>query len=141
MKRLAAALVVLALAAAGAWPQTRVNDKDIQVMMSNLKSDTARFRSAFNESVKKTTIRHTSREKDSKALVTNFKARVDATYQTFKSTKKADTELPLVIQSATQIDKLLQEVSFSDATNSSWGKVKTELRQLSDAYGVQNPMS
>jgi hypothetical protein len=141
MKRLAAAFILLCFVGITASPQTRVNDKDIQVMMANLKSDTGRFRTAFNESVKKTTIRRTSREKDSKALVTNFKARVDATYQTFRNTKKADTELPLVIQSATQIDSLLREVSFSDATNASWAKVKTELRQLSDAYGVQNPIS
>jgi hypothetical protein len=139
MKALAAVAVSLLLITGwSASAQNRVNDKDIQIMMNNIKSDSGRFRTAFKNSVKKTTIRHTSREKDSKNLVTNFKARVDGMYQTFRSTKKADTALPLVIDTASQIDKLLREISFDEATNSSWAKVKTELKQLADAYGIQD---
>jgi hypothetical protein len=41
-------------------------------MMNNLKSDAGRFRSAFNNSVKSSTIRHTSRAKDSRNLVQGF---------------------------------------------------------------------
>ena len=142
MKALAALAVSLLLSTGwSASAQNRVNDKDIQIMMNNIKSDSGRFRTAFNNSVKKTTIRHTSREKNSKNLVANFKARVDGMYQTFKSTKKADTALPLVIDTASQIDKLLKEISFDEATNASWAKVKTELKQLADAYGVQDTMT
>jgi hypothetical protein len=141
MKALAALAVSLLLSTGwSASAQNRVNDKDIQIMMNNIKSDSRRFRTAFNNSVKKTTIRHTSREKNSKNLVANFKARVDGMYQTFKSTKKADTALPLVIDTASQIDKF-KEISFDEATYASWAKVKTELKQLADAYGVQDTMT
>ena len=95
MKHLAGLAVCLFfIAGSGASAQNGVNDKDIQIMMSNLKSDTGRFRSAFNESVKKTTIRHTSREKESKNLVTNFKGQVDGTYQTFKAQRKRTPTYP-----------------------------------------------
>jgi hypothetical protein len=132
MKRLAGvAVCLLFIASFAGSAQNRVNDKDIQIMMNNLKSDSGRFRSAFNDSVKKSTIRRTSREKESKSLVTN---------QSFKTTKKADTQLALVIDTAGQIDKLLRDVFFDEATNSSWAKVKVEIRQLADAYGVQDPL-
>lgn len=135
-----AALFLVCAAGSNVSAQTRVNDKDIEVMMNNLKSDTGRFRSVFNQAIGKTTIRHTSRAKDSKSLVTNFNNQVAGTYQTFKNTRKADAQLPLVIDTAGQINTLLQDVSFGDATDAAWAKVKTELKQLTDAYGVANPM-
>jgi membrane-bound lytic murein transglycosylase B len=113
------AVGLLSLAATFASAQTRVNDKDIAAMMNNLKSDTNLFRSAFNTSVKKSTIRKTSKEKDSKALVQSFDNQVQAMQRTFKEKKAADAQ-----------------VSIDDRTNTIWAKVKTELNQLATAYGV-----
>src|SRR6266849_7547214 len=96
-------------------------------MMGNMRSDTERFRSAFNDSVKKSTIRGTSREKDSKNLVTSFKNQVETMHRNFKDRQKADAELPVVLTTSNQIDQLLHDISFDDRTNSIWAKVKTEL--------------
>ena len=126
----------------GAWfapAQTRVNDKDIATMMSNLKSDAGRFRSAFDNSVKSSTIRHTSQEKGSRILVKRFEDQAKGMLDHFKSHQKADAELSLVISASNQIDQLLHDVSFDDRTNSAWNKVRIELGQLADAYGVQPP--
>lgn len=117
----------------------RVNDKDIESMMSNLKSDSGRFRSAFNNSVKSSTIRHTSQEKDSKNLVQGFENQTKDMLDHFKSHQKADAELTSVINTSNQIDQLLHDVSFDDRTNSAWNKVRVELNQLAEAYGVPAP--
>jgi hypothetical protein len=53
--------------------------------------------------------------------------------------QKADAELPVVLTTSGQIDQLLHDISCDDRTNSIWAKVKTELGQLADAYGVQVP--
>jgi hypothetical protein len=133
------ASLLIFLGASFAPAQTRVNDKDIETMMSNLKSDAGRFRSAFDNSVKSSTIRHTSQAKDSKTLVQRFENQTKGMLDHFKSHQKADTELSLVIGTSNQIDQLLHDVSFDDRTNSAWNKVRVELGQLADAYGVQPP--
>jgi hypothetical protein len=117
----------------------RVNDKDIEIMMNNLKSDTGRFRSAFDNSVKSSTIRHTSQAKDSRNLVQGFENQTKVMLDHFKSHQKADAELSSVISTSDQIDQLIHDVSFDDRTNSAWNKVRVELGQLADAYGVQPP--
>jgi hypothetical protein len=139
MKRfvwLASMLVVFGAALA---PSQRVNDKDIETMMSNLKSDAGRFRSTFNNSVKSSTIRHTSQAKDSKILVQRFENQTKGMLDHFKRHQKADAELSSVINIANQINQLLHDVRFDDRTNASWDKVRVELGQLADAYGVQPP--
>jgi hypothetical protein len=108
-------------------------------MMNNLKSDAGRFRSAFDNSVKSSTIRHTSRAKDSKVLVQRCENQTKAMLDPFKSHQKADAEVSLVISTSNQIDQLIHEVSFDDRTNSAWNKVRVELAELADAYGVQPP--
>jgi hypothetical protein len=119
--------------------QNRVNDKDIAAMMNNLKSDTKDFRSVFDSSVKKTSIRNTSKENDSKALVKLFDNQVQVMQKDFKDPQKADSELPVAINTANQIDLMLHQVSFDDRTNSAWAKAKTQLSQLAAAYGLKPP--
>ena len=108
---IAVGLLLLSLAATFASAQTRVNDKDIAAMMNNLKSDTNLFRSAFNTSVKKSTIRKTSKEKDSKALVQSFDNQVQAMQRTFKEKETADAQVSIVMNSGGQIDQLVRTVS------------------------------
>ena len=58
MKRLLVVASMLILLGASFATAQRVNDKDIETMMNNLKADAGRFRSAFDNSVKSSTIRH-----------------------------------------------------------------------------------
>jgi hypothetical protein len=54
----------------------------------------------------------------------------------FKAHQKADVELPIVVSASNQIDQLMRDVAFDDRTNTAWTKVKSEVSQLSDAYGL-----
>ena len=136
MKGIVILALLVSLGAAFAPAQTRTNDKDILAMMNNLKSDAKKFQSAFNSSVGKSQIRKTSREKDSKTLVKNFQNQIQAMTSNFKTHRKADVELPIVVSSSNQIDQLMRDVAFDDRTNTAWTRVKSEVTQLSDAYGL-----
>jgi hypothetical protein len=139
MKRLLVIASMFLFLGVSLAPAQRANDKDIETMMNNLKADTGRFRSAFDNSVKSSTIRHTSRAKDSTNLVEHFENQTKDMLDHFKAHQKADAELSLVISTSDEIDQLMHEVSFDDRTNSAWSKVRVELGQLADAYGVQPP--
>jgi len=118
--------------------QGRINDKDVETLMKNLKEDAKHFRSSFNSAVRKTTIRKTSKEKDGKALVAQFQKQTEQMLNTFKSKKKADQALTTVLGTSGQIDQFLASSPLDDSTTSQWAKVKTELATLSKEFEVKS---
>jgi hypothetical protein len=119
--------------------QTRMTDKDVVNMMKNLVNDTKQFQSLFNSAISKSTIRKTSQEKDAKATVQSFRNQTVSMLQTFQSKKKADTTLPLVLDSSQKIDKWLADVPLNSSVTTQWGKVKAELSTLSVQFNIPAP--
>jgi len=128
------ALVAPFFSVSPACGQTRLSDKDLEQRIKNLNEDIKKFRSSFNSSVSKTSIRKTTQEKDAKNLVANFQQQSNSLYQTFKKSKKGDPYLQNCLDSATQIDKLLQSTQFDSNTTSQWAKIKPQLNDLAVAF-------
>jgi hypothetical protein len=136
-------LVVLAalawfLATPLARAQGRINDKDLETLMRNLKEDAKSFRPVFTSALKKSTIRKTSQEKDAASLANRFEKQTEAMLNRFKSTKKADNELSVVRSSADQLSQIVRSMNLGPKTNSRWDKIEAELQQISGAFGIQN---
>jgi hypothetical protein len=121
----------------GARAQSRINDKDLENLMRNLKDDAKSFRPAFESDLKKSTIRKTSREKDARELAARLEKQSDSMLNHFKSTKKADADLPAVRSTAQQIDAVVRQLNLGPQTTSRWNKIQTELQQVSSAFGIQ----
>jgi hypothetical protein len=68
--------------------------------------------------ISESTIRKTTQEKDAKALVTQFQKQTEGMLNEFKSTKKVDSALPLVLDSAAKIEKLKSTVPFGPTADS-----------------------
>ena len=119
--------------------QTRMTDKDIVNLMKNLVNDTKQFQSLFNSAISKSTIRKTSQEKDAKATVQSFHNQTVSMLQTFQSKKKADTTLPIVLDSSQKIDKWLVDVPLNGSVTTQWAKVKSELATLSNQFNIPAP--
>jgi hypothetical protein len=122
-----------------ATAQSRMSDKDIEHMMKNLKSDSKQFQSFFNSAISKSTIRKTTQEKDAKTLVKNFRNQTEGMLSTFQRQKRADSSLPLVLDSSQKIDKVLADVSLNASVTSQWAKVKSELGTLAEQFNVPGP--
>jgi hypothetical protein len=118
--------------------QGRMSDKDIEALMKNLKEDTKKFRSVFNSAVGKSTIRKTTQEKDAKAAAEHLEKQTESMLNQFQSKKKADG-LSSVLATSGQIDKVLTATPMGGETESQWSKVKTELKTLSQQFGVEAP--
>ena len=121
--------------------QSRVNDRDMESMMRNLKDDAKSFQPGFNDAVKRSVIRKTSQEKDAKDLVGRFVKQTDAMLNNFKRSRKADRDLPLVLGTAAQIDRIISTISLNPQTNSRWEKIRVELRQVANANGMADPLT
>ena len=133
---LVATLLFSGLSLTDARAQNRMSDKDVEATMKNLTEDAKSFRSAFDSSVGKSTIRKTSREKDAKAQVKSFEDQTQTLLNQFKNSKQANDYLPSVMDTAGQIDMLLRDVQLDSSTTMRWSKVRADLDQLAAAHGL-----
>src|ERR1700742_2131300 len=130
-------LTIALLLSAGALStaaQDRLSDKDVANMMNNLKNDAKNFRPVWNRALSKSTIRKTSREKDARNLATQFQNQTEGMLRQFQSNKTADQSLPLVQQTARNIEQVKSDVSLGPTVDTQWTKIRTELDQISQAF-------
>lgn len=120
--------------------QTRVNDHDMEAMMRNLHADSQSFQSAFKDSIRKSTVRGTSEEKQDREMVGQFVKQTEQMLNQFKKTKQTGSALPATLDTAARIDKVVSSVQLDAKTTARWQKVRTELDQLAKAAGVENPL-
>lgn len=136
----AGVLLVVVLTPALCNAQTRVNDKDMQNLMRNLRDDAKSFQPSFEDAIKHSIIRKTSREKDAKELAARFVKQTEAMLNNFKRSRSAEQTLPNVLATATQINRIVSEVALNPQTASRWEKVRAELREISNANGTPDPL-
>jgi hypothetical protein len=115
--------------------QSRWDDKDLQQMLENLSSDAKSFRSAFDDALKQSTIRNTSRQKDAEKLAMAFEKQTVGIDHQFKHTKKVPG-LQEVSATADQIEKLISELQLDGKTTVEWQKIKPELEQIEGAFDL-----
>ncbi|HEX6770775.1 MAG TPA: hypothetical protein VF126_02030 [Acidobacteriaceae bacterium] len=139
------AMAVVLLLTAGwgvaARAQGRVNDKDLARMLENVNHDAQPFRKSFDSAMKKSTIRGTSQEKDARGLAATFEDQSKHALVTFRKHKKAEDEVAAMVDTAGQIDKLLNSVSLSPVVTQQWEKVRTELHEVAGAVNVPDSYS
>ena len=117
--------------------QDRLSDKDVANMMNNLKNDAKNFRPVWNKALSKSTIRKTSREKDARNLATQFQNQTEGMLRQFQSNKTADQSLPLVQQTARNIEQVKTDVSLGPVVDQQWSKIRTELDQIAQAFNTK----
>src|ERR1700722_11227891 len=119
--------------------QGRLSDKDLQRLMQNLKDDAQPFRQSFSNALKKSTIRKTSQEKDARALADTFAKEANNALDNFKKDQKADEAVNALVSTAAQIDPLVYSLQLNPKTTSQWERLRTELHQIAQAYGIPEP--
>jgi hypothetical protein len=129
--------LLLATAAFSTAAQDRLSDKDVANMMNNLKNDAKNFRQVWNHALSKSTIRKTSREKDARNLGTQFQNQTQGMLRQFQSNKTVDTSLPLVQQTARNIEQVKSDVSLGPLVDQQWIKIRTELDQIAQAFNTK----
>jgi hypothetical protein len=131
------AAVVLTLALAPlAKAQNGINEKDAERLITNMYDDAKKFRSSFNASISKSSIRKTAQEKESKTLVEQFLTDIGNMRSEFRKKKVVALTFPKVQSAAVQIDDLLQSVHLDEPTNTAWAKVRSEFQQVSTAFNI-----
>jgi acetate kinase len=130
------ALLVSAFGGATAHAQSRVNDKDLARLMQNVKDDAQPFQKTFANALKKSTIRGTSQEKDARGLADTFAKQSKQALEAFQHKRKAEDQVAAMVDTAGQIDALVNQLSLTPAVATQWEKLRTELHQVAEAVNV-----
>ena len=132
-------LILLAVLVSGdrlAVAQGRLDDKDLQQLMANLKTDAQGFRKSFGNALKKSTIRGTSQEKAAQGLADTFAKQANSALETFKGSRKAEGDVTALVNTAAQIDPKAYSLQLNAQTTAQWERLRTELHQIAEAFGV-----
>jgi hypothetical protein len=132
-------VLLFGLLGGAAGAQGRLSDKDVQRLMQNLKDDAQTFHKSFAKALKKSTIRKTSQENDATALADTFAKQASTALETFKHQQKADQEVIALVHTAAQIDPLVYSLQLNPQTTSQWERLRTELHQIAQAFGIPEP--
>ena len=62
------------------------------------------------------------------------------TLETFKHNQKAEQEVTELVHTAAQIDPLVYSLQLDPQTTSQWEKLRTELHQIAQAYGMHGAL-
>jgi len=115
----------------------RLSDKDLESVMNNLKADAKAFRPRFDSVIKKSSIRKTSQAKDAMNLASMFEKQTSSALNEFRKTKKGDS-VPAMLSTGGQIEKFMTDLKL-DPQTTGWDKIRTDLNQVSNAYGIAPP--
>jgi hypothetical protein len=116
--------------------QGRLSDKDLQRLMVNLKDDAQLFRKSFTSGLKKSSIRGTSQEKEAQGLADTFAKQAASALESFKRNQKAEQDVTALVNTAAQIDPRVYSVQLTPATTAQWQRLRNELHQVAQAFGV-----
>jgi len=122
-----------------ALAQGRLGDKELERLMQNVKDDAPPFRESFDNALKKSTIRKTSRERDARALADTFAKQANGALETFKHQHKAENAVAALVSTAGQIDALVYSLQLNAQTTARWEKLRAELHLVAQAFGVPEP--
>jgi len=119
--------------------QDRMNDRDVQRLLENLKDDAKPFRETFASALKKSSIRKTSRERDARSLGDRFFKESEQALDIFKHKHQFQDQLTALVQTAGQIDPLVYNLNLNSQTKSQWEKIRAELHEAAQAFHVREP--
>jgi hypothetical protein len=130
-------LVVFSALCSPASGQTRISDNDLERLLQNLKEDAKSFRPVFESSLKQSSIRRTSQEKDARQLADRFSKETEGAWKQFKKTRNNNVGISDVSATAQQIDKLVNGLGLNGSASTAWAKIQQELGQVEVAFGLQ----
>ncbi len=106
--------------------------------MRNLRDEAKSFRPVFEAELHGSAIRKPSRKKEAKELASRFEKQTRALLDSFKQTKKGDSQLALVRTTAQEIDGLVRTLKLGPQTPPRWDKIQATIGQISSAFGIRS---
>jgi hypothetical protein len=119
--------------------QARLNDKDVQALLKNLRNDAKAFRSPFSAALHKSAIRGTGQEKDAKRMADDYARLTDSLYKHFRNKKRASDQVQAMLDATARLNRIVYSHNLSPAAIAAWERVRADVHLVAQAWGIQEP--
>jgi outer membrane lipoprotein SlyB len=134
--RMMALLLVGSTFATFAQRPYRVNDRQVEQLITRIETRTDSFRSISNTALKRSRINDTSRESELNNYINEFERATDQLKDRFRSRQSVSADVSNVMIQAGQIDRFIR-TNFRDSNaERSWSNLRSDLNTLAHYYNV-----
>ncbi|HYE16165.1 MAG TPA: YMGG-like glycine zipper-containing protein [Pyrinomonadaceae bacterium] len=115
---------------------TRINDRQVEVILTRVEQSADRFRRSLDNALDRTRYDGTRAEDNINQFVRNFESATDQLRSRFNSRNSAAADVENVLRQATYIDDFMTRHSLARRAENDWSLLKADLNQLATAYSV-----
>jgi DNA repair exonuclease SbcCD ATPase subunit len=133
---LAMAFWLTSSVAAQAQAPSRLNDKEVESLLKRLEENADRFRSSFDQALKKSRLNGTKDKDRAKQYVKDFEDATDHLKDRFSKNNSAAGDVEEVLRRAAKIDDLMEQDILDSRAQNDWRSVRNSLDELARAYNV-----
>jgi hypothetical protein len=119
----------------GGFP-TRVNDRQVGIIIGRIETRTDSFRSAVDRAVDRSRYDGTRAEDNINQFVQNFEQATDQLRSRFNSRNAAASDVENVLRQAAYIDSFMRRNRLGNRAETEWQTLRTDLGELASAYSV-----
>jgi hypothetical protein len=115
----------------------RVNDRQVQVLVSRIETGTDTFRRQFDRNLDRSTMNGTRTEDTLTSYVTDFENATDSLRKRFDSRTSTTADVQEVLNRASVIENYVRDNRLSPAAQRQWELVRTDLDTLAGYYNIR----
>lgn len=120
----------------GMGQASRVNDRQVEALLSRIENSTDRFRASLDRALDRTRYDGTRAEDNINQFVQSFEQATDMLRQRFNGRQTAASDVENVLRHATYIDDFMRRNRLNMRSQNEWASIRTDLNQLAGVYNV-----
>jgi cytochrome c556 len=114
----------------------RINDRRVKALLERIEEAADRFRGSLKEALDKTRFDDTKAEDNINHFIKNFEQATDRLKDRFDKNQSAASDAEEVLTRAADIDRFMLRHSLKARAQEDWRRLRANLDELAQAYGV-----
>lgn len=114
----------------------RLNDKEVERILTRIENQTKTFRKSLDRSLDRSRLNGTNREDDINGFMKSFEDQTKHLRDRFKDHKSVAADVEAVLDRAAAIDSFMVRQRLSGRAEEDWSALRANLDELAQAYNV-----
>jgi outer membrane lipoprotein SlyB len=114
----------------------RVNDRQVELLITRIETRTDSFRNISSTALERSRINGTSRENELNNYINEFERATDRLKERFRSRQSVSADVSNVLMQAGQIDRFMRTNLRNSNAERNWANLRSDLNRLAQYYNV-----